>query len=329
MTSFQSPENDATEFQEYLNKLSEIPHLCPQTSFVPTNRQDAQITIFDILKDDKEEDKSCILSDIPTPLTRAQILADLAARRLNKYTALVSLIFSEGYRGNSTPFSFSKETLISAGKALEIELPQNLSDVIYNLRHRAPLPDAIASTAAPEKEWIIETIERGEYRFIQRPCQRVEADPNAFDYLFEDETPRIARDFGMKGAPLLDCILRKNQILKKFLGSPVEHLQSQVRTSVTGVGQVEIGSLFFSEINGEVIPVCLIAKPGEFNLAKAAQSMKFAAEHYPEMDCKAVVAQLLSENRVALFELFGSPDAPRVLQEAHFTLASKSEYPHA
>ena len=325
MTSFQSRENDATEFQEYLNKLSEIPHLCPQTSFVSSDDKEAQITIFDILKADEEEEDSCILSDIPIPLTRTQILADLEAGSLNRGSAILSLIFAERYRGSNTPVSFTKDDLQTAGEDLGIDLPKNLSDVIYALRHRSPIPEGIQRTALKGQDWVIETVGRSEYWLIQRPCQRIEADPSAFDYLFEDETPRIARDFGMKGAPLLDCILRKNQILKKFLGSPVEHLQSQVRASVKGVGQVEVGSLFFSDINGEVIPVCLIAKPGEFNLAKAAQNMRFAAAHYPEMDCRPVVAQLLSEKRVALFELSGSPETPHVLHEAHFSLAPRSE----
>lgn len=281
----------------------------------------AQASIFDIVG----EDDFCILSDIPIPLTKTQILMDLENGDLNRYGASILPIFLERYRQTNTPIRFTKDDLRLAAEGLDIDLPQNLSDVVYALRHRSPIPKYIQQTAEDGQEWIIETVARGKYQLIQRPCQNIEADPTAYDFLVEDQTPSIARDFAMKGAPLLECILRKNQILESFLSSPVEHLQSHVRASVTGVGQVEIGSLFFGPTDGTIVPVCLIAKPGEFNLTKVTQAMKFASEHYGELNCRPIVAQLLSDSKVALFELYGTPESPQVLQEAHFSLARVSE----
>ena len=294
----------------------------PQMTNPSSSQNAAQISIFDILG---AEDDFCILSSIPTPLTRESILADLSKRYFNRYEAMMALIFSEKYQETDAPIPFTKDDLIAAAESLLIDLPQNLSDIIYALRHRSPIPKAILDTAKEGQEWVIETVGRGKYWLIQRPCQKIEADPTAVDFLVADETPIIARNFGMKGAPLLELILRKNRILKQFLSSPIEHLQSHVRASVTGVGQVEIGSLFFSQSYGVIVPICLVAKPGQFNLNKATQAMKFASEHYGRLDCRPVVAQLLSENKVALFELHGSPETPRVLQEVHFTLARGSE----
>lgn len=293
------------------------------TTIETTSSQNtAQTSIFDILG---AEDDYCILSSIPTPLTRESILADLSKRYFNRYEAMMALIFSEKYQETDAPIPFTKDDLIAAAESLLIDLPQNLSDIVYALRHRSPIPDGIQQTARPGQEWVIETGESGQYSLVQRPNRQIEADPTAFDYLLEDQTPKAAREFGMKGAPLLDCILRNNEILKEFLGSTVEHLQSQVRTNVSGVGQVEVGSLFYCEIDEAIIPVTLVAKSGEFNLNKAAQSMKFAAVHHPELNCRPVVAQLLSDRKIALFELTGSSEAPRVLQETHFTLARGSE----
>ena len=281
----------------------------------------AQTSIFDIVG----EDDFCILSKVPIPLTQDSILADLSGGSLNSYGAIISHIFLRKYRQTDTPISFAKDDLRSAAEHLDIDLPQNLSDVVYALRHRSPIPESIQQTADKGQEWVIETVGRGKYWLIQRPCQKIEVDPEALVFLVEDQTPSVARDFGMKGSPLLDYILRKNLILEQFLGSPVEHLQSHVRASVTGVGQVEIGSLFFSQTGDAIIPVCLVAKPGAFNLNKASQTMKYSSEHYGRLDCRAVVAQLLSDTKVALFELHGSPETPRVLQEAHFTLTHNSK----
>lgn len=288
----------------------------PSSSQIPT-----QTSIFDIVG----EDDICILSQIPTPLTQESILADLSAGYLNRYEAIILQIFLEKYRQTDTPISFTKDDLRASAESLLIDLPQNLSDVVYALRYRSPIPASIQQTADKGQEWVIETVGRSKYWLIQRPSQKIEADPEAIDFLIEDETPSIVQDFGMKGASLLDCILRKNLILDQFLGSPVEHLQSHVRASVKGVGQVEIGSLFFSQIENAIMPVCLVAKPGAFNLSKATQAMKFASEHYGRLDCRPVVAQLLADSKVALFELTGSPETPCVLQEAHFTLTPKSE----
>lgn len=296
-----------------------------QVTQMASSQNTAQTSIFEMLGDDDV----CILSNIPIPLTENQILKGLKDRSINRYGAILSHIFQANCRQSNSPITFTKADLRSAAEGLGIDLPQNLSDVVYALRHRSPIPEAIQQTADEGLAWVIETVGRSKYQLIQRPCQNIEADPTAYDFLVEDQTPRIVRDFGMKGAPLLDCILRKNQILESFLSAPVEHLQSHVRASVTGVGQVEIGSLFFSQSAGAIIPVCLIAKPGVFNLNKAAQAMKFASEHYGQLDCRPVVAQLLSDTKVALFELHGAPEEPRVLQEAHFTLTPRSEQTHA
>lgn len=292
----------------------------PQVTNISSHQNEAQTSIFDIVG----EKDFCILSEIPTPLTQESILADLSGGYLNRYEAIILHIFMENYRHTDTPICFTKDGLRAAAESLLIDLPKNLSDVVYALRYRSPIPAAIQQTAHQGQEWVIETVGRGKYWLIQRPCQKIEANPEVLDFLVEDQTPSIVRDFGMKGAPLLECMLRKNQILASFLGAPVEHLQSHVRASVTGIGQVEIGSLFFSPENDTITPVCLVARPGEFNLNKASQAMKFAAEHYSQLDCRLVVAQLLTDRKIALFELYGSPERPRVLQEAHFSLAPRS-----
>lgn len=139
----------------------------------------------------------------------------------------------------------------------------------------------------------------------------------------KDWTPNIARRHGLKETALLECILRHNRLLENFLGLPTEHLQSQIRTSVAGIGQIKIGSLFLCDEAETSIPVCLIGKPGGFSLERAAQHMKYGFERFPAMQCRTVVAQLLDDQTIALFELFGTPDAPRVIQEAHYVLTDK------
>lgn len=313
----------AIELETYLSKLEDVAHLRPKFEQRQAPEPE-QISLFDVIN--KVENTACIFDDVPVRSSaRERILQDLTSGKLNKNSAMLSLIFSERFEGNDTPISFTKETLIAAAETLGLALPQNLSDVVYALRHRSDLPDAITKTAGAGKEWIIETAGRSRYRLIQRPSQKVVADPSSYNWIVKDWTPGIARKHGLKDAALLECILRHNRLLENFLGLPTEHLQSHIRTSIAGFGQTEIGSLFLCDEAETSIPVCLIGKPGEFNLGKAAQHMRFGFDRFPDMQCRTVVAQLLDDHTVALFELFGTPKAPRVIQEAHYILTPRTE----
>jgi hypothetical protein len=74
----------------------------------------------------------------------------------NRYQALISKIFFDGYQPGVPAFGFERIALEHGAETLGIKLPKNLGDVIYSVRFRTALPDDILATQPPGMEWIIE-----------------------------------------------------------------------------------------------------------------------------------------------------------------------------
>lgn len=72
----------------------------------------------------------------------------------NRYKQLIEKIFFDRYEKGVTSIDWARDDLVKTAKALKIDLPLNLGDVIYALRYRLPMPDSITSTASKGMEWI-------------------------------------------------------------------------------------------------------------------------------------------------------------------------------
>ena len=72
------------------------------------------------------------------------------------YDVIISRIFDDHYREGVTQFEFNRDELAAAAKALGLDDPKNLGDLIYSFRYRKPLPERIRTTATGQLEWIIE-----------------------------------------------------------------------------------------------------------------------------------------------------------------------------
>lgn len=74
----------------------------------------------------------------------------------NRYAALIKKIFSDRFKKGMLEVPFSREDLVQAAHDLSIVLPKNLGDVIYSIRYRVALPEAVTKHAPKGREWIIE-----------------------------------------------------------------------------------------------------------------------------------------------------------------------------
>jgi hypothetical protein len=122
--------------------------------------------------------------------------------------------------------------------------------------------------------------------------------------------------------------VRYNRLLDVFLGLPTYSLQNHLRTTVVGIGQVEIDEIYVGlDKHGCQYIVPVQAKSGKdiLSTVQARQDIACCAEKFPRLICRAVSAQFVEQDLIALFELTTSKDAVKIAEERHYRLVSADE----
>jgi hypothetical protein len=124
------------------------------------------------------------------------------------------------------------------------------------------------------------------------------------------------------------AIVRYNRLIDTFLGLTTFSLQNHLRTTVEGIGQIEIDELYVGiDRYGchYVIPVQAKGGKDQISVVQARQDMSWSEKKFPEMKCRAISAQFMSDERVAIFELTVQKDLVVVVDEKHYKLVPASE----
>ena len=245
------------------------------------------------------------------------------ARRPNRYQSLIEKIFFDHYRNGVSEFEFGREELDESADSLGIERVKNVGDINYTFRYRRALPDKILATQPPGREWIIEGAGRGRYRFklVNRTHIVPRDDLVVID--IPNSTPELIRAYALDDEQALLAIVRYNRLIDTFLGLTAYSLQNHLRTTVEGTGQIEIDELYIGlDKNGchHVIPVQAKGGKDRIGIVQTAQDIRFAEQRFPGMRCRAIAAQFMEDEVVALFELTLQDDEMRVVEERHYRL---------
>jgi hypothetical protein len=246
----------------------------------------------------------------------------------NRYGALISKIFSDGYKSGVLAFEFERGALEAGAEALGIKLPKNLGDVIYSMRFRTALPDDVLATQPDGKEWIIEGAGRSTYRFKLVTKNRITPRADLVRTSIPDATPELIRAYALDDEQALLAIVRYNRLIDTFLGLTTYSLQNHLRTTVKGIGQIEIDELYIGlDKRGchYVIPVQAKGGKDQIGIVQTAQDIRFVEQRFPGIRCRAIAAQFMEEQVVALFELELDGDVIRVAEERHYKLVPGSE----
>jgi hypothetical protein len=102
-------------------------------------------------------------------------------------------------------------------------------------------------------------------------------------------------------------------------------LQNHLRTTIQGSGQIEIDELYVGvNRNGQqfVVPVQAKAGKDQLSVVQTSQDVRWCAERFPQLRCRAVSAQFLADGVIAMFELAIQDGAMRVAEEKHYKLVS-------
>lgn len=241
----------------------------------------------------------------------------------NRYQSLVEKIFLDHYKPGAKEVVFDRAEFVAAAKALKIELPKNIGDVIYSVRYRTPLPPKVVSTQPSGLEWTIEGLGPARYAFRLTKGSRIQPNASLVTIKIPDATPEIISAYALSDEQALLAIVRYNRLIDVFLGIAANSLQSHLRTSVAGIGQIEIDEVYVGiDRSGRQYVVPVQAKGGSDKLGatQAKQDIACCAAKFPDLTCRAIAAQFMEDDLIALFELTLENGAVKIVDEAHYRL---------
>lgn len=254
------------------------------------------------------------------------------AKGANRYQALIERIFFEHWSEAATQCEFERKEIERFADELDIELPDNQGDLIYYFRFRSALPDKILATQRDGLEWIIEGAGRSRYRFRLAKITRILPNPHLVSIGIPDATPEIIRKYALDDEQALLAIVRYNRLIDTFLGLTTYGLQNHLRTTVKGIGQIEIDELYVGlDKNGCHYAIPVQAKGGkdQIGVVQTGQDIAFATEKFPGMRCRPIAVQFMNAEVIAMFELTIDDGEVKVVEERHYKLIAADKLDQA
>ena len=249
-------------------------------------------------------------------------------KKLNRYQALIEKIFLDHYQEGATEFQFMREELEEGAAALGFSRVKNVGDVPYSFRYRNVLPNSILETQPEGKEWIIVGAGKGIYRFKLVKETRIVPREDLVKINIPDATPEMIRAYALDDEQALLAIVRYNRLIDTFLGLTTYSLQNHLRTTVSGIGQIEIDELYIGlDKRGchYIIPVQAKGGKDQIGIVQITQDIEFVQQRFPGLKCRAMAAQFMEEGTIGLFELTLQDDEVKVVEERHYRLVPAND----
>lgn len=241
----------------------------------------------------------------------------------NRYQAIIEKIFFNGYKKGVTEIAFERTELTVAAKTLGIELPRNLGDVIYSIRYRVPLPGAVLTTQTPGMEWVIEGMGVSRYAFKLVRVNRIAPNKELITVKIPNATPEIISAYALSDEQALLAKVRYNRLVDIFLGIAAYSLQNHLRTTVKGIGQIEIDEIYVGiDRHGRQYVLPMQAKGGkdQLGVVQTKQDMACCVEKFPNLICRPIAAQFMADDLIAMFELSQESGEIKIVEEKHYRL---------
>jgi hypothetical protein len=124
------------------------------------------------------------------------------------------------------------------------------------------------------------------------------------------------------------AIVRYNRLIDIFTGVTSYSLQNHLRTSVAGIGQIEVDELYVG-VNTKgvhfVIPVQAKGRSDRLGIIQVWQDVSYCHAQFPQLVVRPIGVQFLPDGAVAMLELVVDGEDVRVVEERHYRLASREE----
>lgn len=243
--------------------------------------------------------------------------------KANLYQSLIEKVFFDKFNDGDTEVPWVREDLIAAAEALGVPRPANLGDVPYSFRYRYPMPDSVLATQSEGKEWVIRGQGRAKYAFKLVKINRIVPRDDMVAIKIPDATPEIIGQYALSDEQALLAKVRYNRLIDVFLGLVAYSLQNHLRTTVSDIGQIEIDEIYVGvDSHGRqfIIPVQAKGGSDQLSVIQTEQDIQCCAEKYPSLLSRAISAQFIEDDLIALFELAFDSDEIKVVQERHYRL---------
>ena len=244
-------------------------------------------------------------------------------RRKKIYFSIIEKIFRSKFKPGSKAIDFEREEIVKFGKALKINLPKNLGDLVYSFRYRATLPASIQSTAGKGQAWIIRPAGRSKYRFVLVPNTPLTPNASMIATKVPDSTPGIVAKYAFNDEQALLAKVRYNRLVDIFTGVTCYSLQNHLRTTAPRMGQVETDEIYVGvDKKGihYVFPVQAKGGTDRLNIVQIEQDFAVCAQKFPLLVCRPVAAQFMHDNVIALFEFEQGENGVGIASEKHYKL---------
>src|SRR5690606_16368222 len=212
----------------------------------------------------------------------------------------------------------------AAATKLGISLPKNLGDVVYSFKFRTSLPETIQTTAPEGQYWVIVGKGRAKYAFELKVFSKIRPDTMLPTIKIPDSTPGIVARYALNDEQALLTRVRYNRLIDVFTGVTCYSIQNHLRTTVTGIGQVETDEVYAGvDKKGAhyVFPVQAKSGSDEIGIVQIEQDIALCLEKFPALECRSIAAQFMLDDVIALFE-FGLDEEDGIvkLAERHYRL---------
>lgn len=246
----------------------------------------------------------------------------------NRYAEIIESIFKSHHKKDQSEFIFERNEIELVAKKLKITLPKNQGDLIYSFRYRVALPSTITDTAPDGFEWIIMPAGRARYCFKLTTINRISPRHELVTTKIPDATPEIVAAYAFGDEQALLAKLRYNRLIDIFLGVTAYSLQNHLRTTVKEIGQIEIDEMYVGvDKFGAHYAIPVQAKGGndQLSVIQTSQDIDCCHQKFSNLQCRAVSAQFMAANKIALFELTVEDGQIKVIDERHYMLVPNED----
>lgn len=250
----------------------------------------------------------------------------------NRYSQLIEEIFLSHFKPGAVEVPFEREDLVRVARKLGVKLPKNLGDVIYSFRYRTPLPESVRAKAPEGKEWIIRPAGPAKYSFVAIEQAIIQPSKMMAETKVPDATPGVIAMYALSDEQALLAKLRYNRLIDIFTGVTCYSLQNHLRTTVPKLGQIETDEIYIGvDKKGVhyVFPVQAKGGNDHLSVVQIEQDMAMCANKFPLLICRAIGAQFMQDDLIALFEFEHSKQGITVVSEKHYRLVPGEEVTEA
>ena len=241
-------------------------------------------------------------------MPKLRTVADGGETEPKEYDQILIELFSRLYEQGQTKLPFTKRDVEQVIADLELEI-RNVPDVTYTYRTgRSPLPAEILKHG----HWAIDGAGKGKYVFVKLSRSPYFDLPEDMEKVaIPDATPQIVLKYQSSDEQAMLARVRYNRLVDTFVGLTTYQLQSHFRTTVQGLGQVEIDDLYLGvDENGNwsVLPVEGKAGGERLGVVQVRALSLFAREQFPGLKVRPLGIKLLSDGTFLFVEFTDQTD---------------------